>query len=252
MRMNAEFCPGHTSHARRGAIAHGFRYHVDYVLIDPESKGPWPRLFSREGRNLAVLHDRDHGGERGHGEGATWARCKLVEAGAPRPHALRLLTQPRIFGAGFNPVNFWLSLDAENNLRTVIAEVNNTFGDRHSYLCATPGFEPITAQTPIVTRKVFHVSPFQDIAGSYSFRFDITKQKIAIRIAHHNGDEGVTATLLTTRRPLRSRDLVAMALRRPLTPIRTRALIYWQALRLKLKGADYRPHPVPPHEEISR
>ena len=250
--MNAEFCPGTTGHARRGAISHGFRYHVDYVLIDPESDGPWPRLFSRKGRNLAVLRDRDYGGVRGQGEGATWARRKLVEAGAPAPHSLRLLTQPRIFGSGFNPVNFWLSFDAQDHLRAVIAEVNNTFGDRHSYLCANANFDPITAQSKIESRKIFHVSPFQDIAGDYQFRFDITDTKIAIRIAHENGDEGVTATLITTRKPLRSRDLIVVALRRPLTPIRTIALIYWQALRLKLKGAAYRPHPAPPHKEISR
>ncbi|MEX1661298.1 DUF1365 domain-containing protein [Thioclava sp. 15-R06ZXC-3] len=249
--MNAEFCPGYTGHARRGAIAHSFRYHVDYVLIDPDSDGPWPRLFSRKGHNLAVLRDRDYGGVRGQGEGAKWARRKLAEAGAPDPYAIRLLTQPRIFGAVFNPVNFWLSFDAQNQLRAVIAEVNNTFGDRHSYLCATPNFDPITATTVLHSRKVFHVSPFQDIAGNYQFRFNITDDTIRIRIAHENGGEGVVATLVTTRRPLRSRDLIGIALRRPLTPIRTIALIHWQALRLKLKGAVYRPHPAPPNEEIS-
>ncbi|KEP68902.1 cyclopropane-fatty-acyl-phospholipid synthase [Thioclava dalianensis] len=249
--MTVEFCPGSTTHARRGAIKHSFRYHVDFVLIDPESAGPWPWLFSRNSWDLAVVRDRDHGGTRGQGSGAAWAREKLAEAGAPAPDHLRLLTQPRIFGAGFNPVSFWLSFDAAGELRAVIAEVNNTFGDRHSYLCATPDFDPISAQTVLETRKIFHVSPFQDIAGGYRFQFKVTPQAIQIRITHENGDEGVIATLVTSRSALRNRDLIAIALRRPLTPIRTMSLILWQALRLRLKGAVYRARPTPPNEEIS-
>ena len=50
----------------------------------------------------------------------------------------------------------------------------------------------------------------------------------------------------------RSGQQIRTALRRPLTPIRTLGLIYWQALRLKLKGARYLPRPTPPTEEISQ
>lgn len=250
--MNGEFCPGTTIHSRRGAIGHQFRYHVDYVLIDPEAVGPWPRLFSRKGRALARVEDRDYGGAPGKGEGAVWVRRQLARLGAPQPARLMLLTQPRIFGAGFNPVNFWFAFDAEGALRAVLAEVNNTFGDRHSYLCATENFEPIEAQTELFARKIFHVSPFQEIAGEYRFRFHIDVARIRIRIDHRNGAEGVIATLGVDRLPLTSRALLRAALRRPLTPIRTMGLIHWQALKLKLKGARYLPRPVPPSEEISR
>ncbi|MBC7144406.1 MAG: DUF1365 domain-containing protein [Thioclava marina] len=250
--MIAQFCPGETTHARRGSIGHKFRYHVDYVLLDPEAHGPWPRLFSRKGGNLARVDDRDYGGAPGKGEAAAWVRRKLAELGAPEPARLFLLTQPRIFGSGFNPVNFWLAYDGGNKLRCVIAEVSNTFGDRHSYLCATPQFDPITAETELQAEKIFHVSPFQKIAGEYRFRFHIDAERIRIRIDHRNGEEGVIATLTTARRPLSSKALLMAAIRRPLTPIRTLGLIYWQALQLKLKGARYLPRPTPPSEEISR
>ena len=250
--MSGEFCPGETLHARRGAIGHSFRYHVDYVLIDPESDGPWPRLFSRRGRALAMVHDRDYGGARGDGQGAGWVRRQLARHGAPEGLRLSLLTQPKLLGAGFNPVNFWFAQDESGALRAVIAEVNNTFGDRHSYLCALPDFDPIMAENALTARKIFHVSPFQEIAGIYRFRFDLRSDRIRIRIAHENGDEGVIATLNTTRRPLTSGALLGAALRRPLLPIRTLGLIYWQALRLKLKGARYLSRPAPPDEEISR
>ncbi len=250
--MSGEFCPGHTVHARRGAISHQFRYHVDYVMIDPDAPGPWPRIFSRRGRNLATVHDKDYGGAPGRGAGAAWVRKQLSRHGAPEIAQLRLLTQPKILGAGFNPVNFWLAYDAQDDLRAVIAEVNNTFGDRHSYLCATPNFDPISAETELHAAKIFYVSPFQTIAGEYRFRFDIGAEHIGIRIDHRNGEEGVVATLATQRRKLTSAALLGMALRRPLTPIRTLGLIYWQALRLKLKGARYLSRPTPPSEEISQ
>lgn len=251
--MNAapELIRAETLHARRGTAAHAFRYRVDYVLIDPEGDAPGPRLFSRNRFNLASVDDRAHGGPRGAGTGAAWARAVLSAAGAPQGLALRLLTQPRILGFWFTPVSFWLAFDG-SALVAVIAEVNNTFGERHSYLCAHPGFVPIRPADTLRTRKIFHVSPFQDLSGSYRFSFDIDSRRIAIRITLENGAEGVFATLGGPRVPLTDAALLGAALRRPLGPLRTLALIYWHALRLKLLRVPYRSKPLPPDSEVSR
>ena len=99
---------------------------------------------------------------------------------------------------------------------------------------------------------MFHVSPFQQVAGVYQFRFAIDADRIAIRIRHENGAQGVVATLTGARVPMTSGALMATVLRRPFSTFRTITLIHWQALRLKLKGAPFRPRPVPPVEEISR
>lgn len=246
-----EHVAGVTTHARRGAVSHAFRHRVDYVLIDPDAAAG-PLLFSRNRLNLASVHDRTHGGPRGQGRGAAWAREVLAEAGAPAGLALRLLAQPRIFGFWFNPVSFWLAFRDDGTLAAVIAEVSNTFGQRHSYLCALPGFAPITPEARIEARKLFHVSPFQDVTGGYRFTFDIRPERIAIRILLADGAEGVVATLAGRRAPLTNRALLGAALARPLGPLRVLALIYWHALRLKLKGAAYRPVPTPPQQEVSR
>lgn len=246
----AEHIAGHTFHARRGSIDNAFRYTVDYVLIDPEAQGPFPRLFSRNRLNLASVLDRHHGGPRGQGLGAAWAREVFAARGLTGEYALRLLTQPRFLTFTFNPVSFWLALRGDD-LVAVIAEVNNTFGDRHSYLCAQPGFAPIRRADRITAHKVFHVSPFQQIAGDYVFNFDITPAAIDIRIAHANGPEGVIATLTGPRRPMTNRALLAALWRRPTGAFRTLALIYAQALKLKLKGAPYRTRPLPPSKEVS-
>ena len=245
-----EHLAGYTTHARRGSIRNAFKYGVDYVLIDPKGTAA-PGLFSRNKRNLARVDDIDHGGVPREGRGLPWAEEVFARAGLQADNTqILLLTQPKIFGYVFNPVSFWLACEG-GNLRAVIAEVTNTFGDRHSYLCANPDFAPISGRDRIEARKIFHVSPFQEIAGLYRFTFDIKPERIAIRIAHENGSEGVIATLVGDRKPLSNSGLLLALLRRPLGAMRVIALIHWQALWLKLKGAPYRTRPTPPEQEVS-
>lgn len=248
MSFEPQHIAGTTTHARRGDIKNAFRYSVDYVLIDPQAERT-PALFSRNGFNLAAVQDRNHGGPPKEGRGLPWAEGVFKDAGLD-PSRILLLTQPSFLGYIFNPVSFWLAFDGDA-LIAVIAEVTNTMGDRHSYLCRNPGFSPIERQHAIEAEKVFHVSPFQDVAGSYRFNFDITQEKISIRIAHENGGEGVIATLFGPRAPLTNGRILWSALRRPLGPARGSLLILWQALKLKLKGARFRRRPLPPEQEVS-
>ncbi|MDO6479468.1 DUF1365 domain-containing protein [Shimia thalassica] len=246
-----EHIAGTTTHIRKGAVGHRFTYGIDYVLIDPtERQGP--ALFSRNRFNLASVHDRNHGGTRGDGRGLAWAIEVFTKAGLAidGDKQVLLLTQPTVLGHVFNPVSFWIAMQNQDVL-AVIAEVNNTFGDRHSYLCHLPEFDPLTPEDQIEVQKVFHVSPFQKVAGTYSFRFDIRPSKIAIHIKHGNGSEGVIATLSGKRSRLGNLGLLWSGIRRPAWAIRILALIHWQALILKLKGAPFTPRPTPPKQEVS-
>lgn len=247
----AEHIVGVTAHMRLGEIRHRFSYGVDYVLIDPTHTATGPRLFSRNRFNLASVFDCDHGGPLKVGKGVQWARDVLISAGLTDPNlSIKLLTQPRFLGHVFNPVSFWLAMDGEA-LIAAIAEVSTPFGDRHSYLCHAPDFAPITGETQITTAKSLHVSPFQDVQGSYEFNFDIRPGQIMIRILHRNGDQGVVASLSGSRKPMTNWSLIRASLQRPLGGLRTLSLIYWQALRLKLKGAEYRNRPTPPNNEVT-
>jgi DUF1365 family protein len=247
-----EHVAGTTFHGRRGAVGNSFRYGVDYVLIDAERPGPLPRLFARNARALTSLHDSDHGGPPGAGRGAAWVREVLARHDLPDPARILLLAQPRVLGHVFNPVSFWLCEDATGALRVVIAEVTNTFGDRHSYLCHRDDLGPIGRSDLIAARKIMHVSPFQPVAGGYSFRFDIAPERIGIWIDYAREDGGLYATLTGRRRPLGTGAIIGAMLHRPFGSRRVLALIHWQALKLFLKGARYRSRPVPPAEEISR
>jgi len=248
MSLWPEHLQSQTTHARRGAIRHAFTHGVDFVLIDPDARD-YPTLFARNRAGLYSVQDRHHGGPPGEGRGVAWAREVLTERGLTNARIL-LLTQPAFLGRVFNPVSFWLAFRGDD-LVAVISEVTNTFGDRHSYLSAHPGFAAIGPQEVLKAEKLMHVSPFQDIAGGYRFQFRITPDRIAIRIGHENGPEGVIATLTGTRRPMTNTTLLTAAIRRPAGTARTWVLIHWHALRLKLKGAFYRPRPDAPIDEVS-
>ncbi|MEM7242839.1 MAG: DUF1365 domain-containing protein [Pseudomonadota bacterium] len=251
--MTLDHIHGHTYHGRKGAVKNAFRYGVDYVLTD-FSKDRGPSLFSRNRFNLAALFDRDHGGIRGNGIGVEWVRGVLRNHGFAHllEGRIELLAQPRIWGHVFNPVSFWLIYDSDDALGLVIAEVNNTFGDRHSYLCFNDDKSPIDRDDVLEAEKIFHVSPFQDVAGHYKFRFHISDKSVEIWIDYLNGNKGLIATYVGDRQPLSNRSILVAAIKRPFGSIRVLALIHWQAIKLKIKGAVFRPRPLPPVEEISR
>lgn len=243
--------PALVTHARRGGLRHSFRTQADHLLLAPEHARP-PRLgHNRFG--LIAFHDADHGGPRGAGAGAPWAWAQFGAGGiARRPGlVLALLTQPRFLGYWFNPVSFWMLIEGDA-LIAVIAEVNNTFGQRHSSLLVRPHLAPITAETELTARKVFHVSPFQDAAGDYHFRFPLHPDRVDIRIAQQVGTGGIDTAMTGPLVPLTTRAVLATGFRRPGGALRVIAQIYWHALRLKLNGAAYRRLPTPPDQEISR
>ncbi len=188
-----EHIAGETFHGRKGAVTNSFRYHVDYVLADADAS-TGPRLFARNRGGLMSLWDTDHGGPPRQGRGAAWVREVLEQHQLPGSDRILLMAQPRVLGHVFNPVSFWLCHDASGTLRVVIAEVTNTMGDRHCYLCHRDDLAPLTRTDTVQARKLMHVSPFQPIDGGYSFRFDIRDDRIGIWIDHSNGEAGSTPT----------------------------------------------------------
>ncbi len=245
-----EYIRGETYHGRKGAVANSFRYGVDYVLLDAETT-VGPRLFSRNRGNLISVHDSDHGGLPGQGQGVAWVRGVLADHQLSAAQIL-LLAQPRVLGHVFNPVSFWLCSDARGELTAVIAEVTNTYGERHSYLCAHPDGAPIRPDDTLQATKIFYVSPFQPVTGRYDFRFDIRPDRIGIWIDYTSDGGGVFTNLIGPRVPLTNRGIVKACFRRPFGSRRVLALIHWQALKLAIKGAKFRSRPTPPADEVTR
>ncbi len=252
MTAQVDHIVGTTYHGRKGAVENSFRYSVDYVLLDAEAQVSTPRLFGRNASGLTSLHDLDHGGTPKEGRGAAWVRDVLKEYQVTGVERIELLAQPRVLGHVFNPVSFWLCRRSDNALIAVISEVTNTFGDRHSYLCHHPDLGPILPSDQLHATKLMHVSPFQPVAGDYTFRFDINDARIGVWIDYGRETGGLIATLTGKRAPLTNAGILRSMLRRPLGARRVLALIHWQALKLWIKGAGFRSQPVPPSDEVSK
>ncbi len=243
-----EHISGHTYHGRKGSIKNSFRYSVDYILFDPEGRPKTPFLFSVNKANITNWRDRDHGGDPGKGTGAAWLRKRFDELQFPQPARIVLLTQPRVLAHVFNPVSFWFCFDQNDSLYAVVAEVTNTYGTRHSYLCHKPDLSLIQPSDRIVAKKLMHVSPFQKIEGVYTFRFDYRLERVGVWIDYTRENGGLIATLTGPRNLLTNRTILWALVRRPFGARRVFALIVWQAAKLWFKNARFRPfrsEPVP-------
>ena len=252
MTARVDHISGQTFHGRKGAVENAFRYSIDYVLLDAEAEISGPALFARNEGGVTSLHDSDHGGPPKAGRGAVWAREVLETHQVTGVAQLELLAQPRVLGHVFNPVSFWLCRREDGALIAVISEVTNTFGDRHSYLCHHPDLCPILPSDQLQAKKLLHVSPFQPIEGGYTFRFDITDQRVGIWIDYTRGGGGLIATLTGKRAPLTNKAILWALVRRPFGARRVLALIHWQAVKLWWRKATFRSQPSPPEKEVSR
>ncbi|MEM7620162.1 MAG: DUF1365 domain-containing protein [Pseudomonadota bacterium] len=242
-----------TYHARYGKTQNAFRYGVNYVLLQMIDDRPYScRTFSRNRWNITAFYDKDHG--KGNNDSLEWALGVADRYNIDRTKASQvwLLTQPRTLGYIFNPVSFWFFTDPDNALYAVIAEVNNTFGDRHSYICFHDDQRPITSEDNLKAQKVFHVSPYQIIEGEYIFRFNFNIKNIGVWIDYKRENGGVYTTLTGNCIAMTDLNVLKMLLRYPLGALRVIALIYWQAIKLAFKGAQYQTRPEPPPDEVSR
>ncbi|MFM9889834.1 MAG: DUF1365 domain-containing protein [Rickettsiales bacterium] len=244
---------GSTAHARTRPRRHALRYRVYYLCFAlSEMQQIKNRFLSLNRFNLFSFYEADHGRD-GVGMQEWIAQVKRAHNLSAADGEVVLLTLPRVLGYVFNPVSFWFLLDRDGGLRAMLAEVNNTFGDRHSYLLHHDDQRVIAANDRLPTRKVFHVSPFLDVAGRYEFRVDYSAEKIDLAINHYDEDGLLLATSLTgTRGTLDSHAMLRCFFRFPLMTFMVIGLIHYHALRLVLKGIRYRRRPLPPLEEVTR
>jgi DUF1365 family protein len=162
-----------------------------------------------------------------------------------------LHTYARVLGYVFKPVSFWYCHRADNSLAAIVAEVNNTFGERHCYVLPAPKY----GQT-MQADKVFYVSPFCEVRGRYAFRFMRTEgdtPRTVVRIDH--SDDG--GMLIRTSVSGHLQALTAAGLRRafwqhPMHSLGVIWRIHWQALGLWLKRVPLVRKPAPPEEFVTR
>ena len=244
---------GSVAHTRLRPVHHRLRYRMLMLLLDldelPRLSGAL-RVFSTERFNLFGFRGRDH-----LAGSATPLRSQIEQqlrrAGiAVDGGAIRLLCMPRVLGGVFNPLSVFFCHAADGALRALLYEVNNTFGQRHSYLIpvADPG-APIQRQS---CAKQFYVSPFMDMAMQYHFRLSPPGARVAIAIeAHDAAGPMFSACFAGRRQDLNDANLLRALLRHPLLALQVLGGIHWEALKIWRKGVRPRPRPAPPAEPVS-
>jgi DUF1365 family protein len=153
-------------------------------------------------------------------------------------------------GYAFKPVSFWVCHDRTGQVRAVLAEVNNTFGERHNYLVAYADGRPIASGETLRARKVFHVSPFCEVRGHYAFRFRFGPDRWLARIDYFD-EQDETRPLIATSisgsaNPLSPRAVRGLLARYPWFTLGVVARIHWQAAKLWRKRVPFFAKPAPP------
>jgi DUF1365 family protein len=240
----ALLCRGLVRHHRLRPAEHRFQIPTAFLLLPMRAlrERPEPAL-ARNRRALFSFHDADHGD--GRADALAWLLELLAAEGVSDADGeVWLQTYPRMLGYVFKPVSFWYAHRRDGSLAAVVAEVNNTFGERHAYLLAGPC---LGWAREIGAGKVFHVSPFCEARGTYRFRFLRTAARIVARV-DHDDEHG---ELLRTSVSGAMEPLTAAAVRRvlaamPLLTLAVTARIHWHALRLWAKRVPFFPKPAPP------
>jgi len=227
---------GSLVHVRHEPRRHVFKYPVAYWLLDldelPELERRL-RLLTVNGRNAITLRDGDHF------DGDLPLKDAVRRFAAdPSIDRVLCLTQLRVFGYVFNPVTFYWCYRTNGELACMVAELNNTFGERLPELL--PG-----SSLRYEHDKRLHVSPFFGLDQRYRYTFSEPEDSVYARIeVHQDGRMPLQAVLAGRRRELTNREVARFLVRYPIMPLQVTALIHWNAAKLYVKKVPF--HHKPP------
>ena len=242
---------GYVRHRRRGPRVHAFRYRLCLFHLDLDELPQLDRtvrLFSVNRFNAVAFHDRDHLDGRG-GDLTPRVASVLRNAGVRlRTPKVYLLTACRTLGYVFNPISLYYCHEGPGGpLRAVVAEVNNTFGERHLYVLRhrlNAASDPSRHAARYRAPKALYVSPFLAADGHYDFHFAPVGPRLSVGILQYEGGRPtLDAQFWGTRVELTSRSVAGLVAVRPLATVKTIAAIHAEALRLWWKGVPVHPRP---------
>jgi DUF1365 family protein len=237
------------THTRHAPVPHRFGYRhvllgIDLSELERLFERRW--LWSVERANVFSFRRRDYLGpvELPLDEAV---RRRVEQRSGRRPLGrILLVTQPRFLGYVFNPVSFYFLYDESGErVESVVAEITNTpWNERHAYVLPAAASAADGERLRFRFAKDFHVSPFLPMDLAYDWSFTAPGERLGVHMRVSRGGQALfDADLTGERHPLTGRALARAALRQTGLSLRVVSAIYWQALRLKLKGVPFHQHP---------
>ncbi|MCC3305319.1 DUF1365 domain-containing protein [Sneathiella sp. HT1-7] len=230
---------GIVTHRRLSPVGHHLDYRIFYLLIDLDELDDLGRdipFLSVNKRNLVSFFTKDFG------DGTpTDIKARILEQVkqqglATEISSVRLLCIPRIFGYAFNPLSTYYCFDANDDLVTLVYEVSNTFGEKHSYILPA-GPADSRGLVKQACSKEFYVSPFMPMECRYEFSVLPPGETIALSIRQfHEGKAVMNASFVGQRSPLTRGALGRALFKFPFNSLKVIVGIHWEALKLWLKG----------------
>jgi DUF1365 family protein len=240
MTMGASIYRTAISHVRQTPLKNAFTYRSYSWFVDVDHLPRLPALL----RPLAVFRAADHLGDPAASIRANVERYLRTQGIEPDAGPIHMLTSARVLGYVFNPLTLFWCYGINGELRCVVAEVHNTYGERHCYLLRT---DPTgRASVP----KAFYVSPFNDVDGEYRMKLPAPGERLAVSIVlEREGHRPFVATMDGRRKPATIRNILAAAVAVPAAPMLVSALIRLQGLKLWARRLPVVARPHHPSQE---
>ncbi|MEU3316945.1 DUF1365 domain-containing protein [Streptomyces sp. NPDC006662] len=220
------------THVRRTPLRHALRHRTYLWCVDLDRLPVLPRPL----RPLARFDTRDHFGGTARSVRAGLDAFLAAHGVDLKGGRVVMLAHARVFGFVFNPLSVFWCHDASGALVCVVAEVHNTYGQRHGYLLRTD--EAGLAEVD----KEFYVSPFFAVEGHYRMRLPLPGERLTLTVHLENADgRAFTAVVRGSRRPATVPALLAAAARRPFSTAAVWAGIRRHGIRLLLRGLPVHP-----------
>jgi DUF1365 family protein len=248
---------GKLRHRRFFPKAHEFTYDAYMFYLDLEEL---PELFSQNKFwsfnrfNLGWFNRKDYFGDAAIPLDQAVRDYVKQQLGDCPEGPIRLLTQLRIWGFCFNPLSLYFIFDKDADTpKYIVAEVNNTpWNQRHAYLLACDEKGKINTEFS----KQFHVSPFNPIDMQYHWISTSPDEQLVVHMENlQQSAECLTrhmdATLTLKREQWSAKRLNTIVWTMPWLAIKIPIAIYWQALRLLIKGVPVYSHSSPSHSLTS-
>ncbi|MGW6861317.1 DUF1365 domain-containing protein [Streptomyces xanthophaeus] len=220
------------AHARTSPLRYSFRHRTYLWLVDVDALPRLPRVL----RPLARFDARDHFDGAAPSLRAGLDACLAAQGIPPDGGRVLMLAHARVLGYVFNPLTLYWCHDRSGALRCVVAEVHNTYGQRHAYVLETD------AHGRAETAKSFYVSPFFPVDGRYRMRLPVPGERLDVTVRlDRAGGQPFTATVRGRRSPATPSALLRAALRRPWSTAAVWAGIRRHGVLLYLRGLPVQP-----------